>query len=160
MNKQEIYKYLKARNIWYKVTEHEAVYNMKEASKIDMPYGDADAKNLFLRDDKKKNYYLLTVKAKKEIDLKFFAKKYNVRRLSFASEEKLMEILGLIPGEVTPFGILNDRNCIVKVFLDKEFVNGIIGIHPNDNTATVWLKTNDLVNILKEHGNIINIVEI
>ena len=103
---------------------------------------------------------MLTVKAKKEIDLKFFAKKYNVRRLSFASEEKLMEILGLIPGAVTPFGILNDKNCIVKVFLDKEFVNGLIGIHPNDNTATVWLKTNDLVNILKEHGNIINIVEI
>ena len=103
MNKQEIYKYLKARSIWYKVTEHEAVYNMEEASKIDMPYGEADAKNLFLIDDKKKNYYLLTVKAKKEIDLKFFAKKYNVRRLSFASEEKLMEILGLIPGAVTPF---------------------------------------------------------
>ena len=53
MNKQEVYKYLDEKNIHYEVTEHEAVYNMAELSKIDIPYPQQDAKNLFVRDDKK-----------------------------------------------------------------------------------------------------------
>ena len=60
MNKKEIYEYLKEKNIWHEITEHKAVYNMEELSEIDMPYPEADAKNLFIRDDKKKNYYIIT----------------------------------------------------------------------------------------------------
>ena len=59
MNKKEIYEYLKEKNIWHEITEHKAVYNMEELSEIDMPYPEADAKNLFIRDDKKKNYYII-----------------------------------------------------------------------------------------------------
>lgn len=62
MNKQEIYEYLQRENIWHEITEHKAVYNMAELSQIDIPYPEVDAKNLFIRDDKKKNYYLITVK--------------------------------------------------------------------------------------------------
>lgn len=54
MNKQDIYNYLKRKNIWYEITEHEAVYNMDELSKIDIPYPEVNGKNLFVRDDKKK----------------------------------------------------------------------------------------------------------
>lgn len=72
-----------------------------------------------------------------------------------------MSLLGLIPGAVTPLGILNDSERKVKFFLDEELVNGgLIGVHPNDNTATVWLKTTDLVYIIKEHGNDIEAVTI
>ena len=62
MNKKEIYALLSTRNIWYEVTEHKAVYNMAEVAEIRLPYPEADAKNLFIRDDKKRNYYLITVK--------------------------------------------------------------------------------------------------
>lgn len=80
---------------------------------MDIPYPEADAKNLFVRDDKKRNYYLITVKGDKKVDLKEFRKKNNTRPLRFASENDLMDILGLIPGAVTPLGILNDeeRKC-------------------------------------------------
>ena len=63
--------------------------------------------------------------------------------------------MGLFPGAVTPFGVLNDAENKVQVFIDEDFLEnpGIMGIHPNDNTATVWIKTNDLINIIKEHGN-------
>ena len=73
-----------------------------------------------------------------------------------------MSIMGLIPGAVTPFGILNDSEHKVQFFIDKEFMNSpeIIGVHPNDNTATVWLKTADLIDIIKEHGNTIHIINI
>ena len=102
------------------------------------------------------------MKVDKRVDLNEFRNKYETRRLSFASENDLANILKLFPGAVTPFGLLNDSDLIVKFYLDKDFFDdsSIIGIHPNDNTATVWLKVNDLVDIIKEHGNEVFIVEL
>ncbi len=162
MNKNEIYDYLKRKNIWYEITEHKAVYNMAELSEIDIPYPECDAKNLFVRDDKKRNYYLITVKGNKRVDLKEFRQKNNTRALSFASENDLMNIMHLLPGSVTPLGILNDEERKINVFIDKDFKESpyIIGVHPNDNTATVWLKIDDLINIIKEHGNQVNFIQI
>ena len=108
MNKQEIYEYLKAKNIPFEVTEHKAVYNMAEMSEVSLPYPEADAKNLFVRDDKKQNYYLITLKGDKRADLKEFRHKNGTRPLSFASESELKEFLHLEPGSVTPLGALND----------------------------------------------------
>ena len=162
MNKQEIYDFIKSKNIWYEITEHKAVYNMEELKELDIPYPEYDAKNLFVRDDKKKNYYLITLKGSKKIDLKKFRIKNNTRPLSFASEEDLSNIMKLKAGSVSPFGLLNDEKNRVQFYIDKNFMNDqrIIGIHPNDNTATVWLNVVDLIEIIKEHGNEVEIVEI
>ena len=162
MNKQDIYNFLDSKNIWHEITEHKAVFSMEEASEIAVPYPSADAKNIFVRDDKKQNYYLITVRGSKRVDLNKFRADNKTRRLTFASPDELMRLMELIPGAVTPFGILNDAENSVKVFLDKDFFDspGLIGIHPNDNTATVWLKTEDLVGIIREHGNILNVIEI
>ena len=162
MNKQEIYDLLHHKNIWYEITEHIAVYNMAELSQIEIPYPEADAKNLFVRDDKKQKFYLITVKGDKRVDLKEFRRNNNTRPLSFASAEDLMELLGLIPGAVSPFGLLNDSDCKVEFFIEQAFWedSGIIGVHPNDNTATVWLKVEDLIDIIRENGNLVNIIQI
>ena len=122
MNKQEIYKFLNDKNIWHEITEHKAVFNMAELSEINIPYPEADAKNIFVRDDKKRNYYLITVKGDKKVDLKEFRKNNNTRALSFASENDLMDIMNLIPGSVTPLGMINDKEMKVKLFIDKEFI--------------------------------------
>lgn len=74
MNKEQIYEYLDNMNIWYEILNHKAVFNMDDISKIDLPYPEADAKNLFVRDDKKKNYYLITIKGNRKINLKEFRK--------------------------------------------------------------------------------------
>ena len=162
MNKKEIYEFIKNKNIWYEITEHKAVFNMEELSEIEVPYPEYDAKNLFVRDDKKRNYYLITVKGNKRVNLKEFRNNNGTRPLSFVSEQDLMSIMNLTAGSVTPFGLLNDKELKVKFYLDKDFLNDkqIIGIHPNDNTATVWLKVLDLIDIIKEHGNQVNIVEL
>ena len=162
MKKQDIYEFLKQKNIEHEITEHKAVFSMNEISDIPIPHPEADAKNLFVRDDKKRNYYFITVRGNKRVDLKKFREKNNTRPLSFASPCDLEGILNLKPGSVTPFGLLNDKELRVQFFLDKEFLDDkkIIGIHPNDNTATIWLKTIDLIEIIKENGNQINIVEI
>ncbi len=123
---------------------------------LELPHKEALAKNLFVRDDKMQHYYLITVKGERRVDLKEFRTTFATRRLSFANDGDMKELLGVTPGSVTPLGLLNDTDCRVKFFIDKDFVGGMIGVHPNDNTATVWLNTADLINIIKEHGNEVN----
>ena len=159
MTKQETYDYLSKYGISYEVTEHDAVFNMEELDAIELPYPDCDAKNLFVRDDKKRNYYLITVKGDKRVNLKEFRKKHGLRNLSFASADDLMDIMKLIPGAVTPLGLLNDAERKVTLYLDAAFADSLIGIHPNDNTATVWLQSPDLVKVIEDHGNTVNMVE-
>lgn len=160
MNKQETYQYLKDHNIPFEITEHRAVYNMEELDSIDLPYPEGDAKNLFVRDDKKKNYYLITVKGDKRVNLKDFRKAHGLRPLSFASPEDLKKYMDLTPGAVTPLGLLNVEEAPITLYLDSEFKDSIIGIHPNENTATVWLQEDDLVALLRENGCEVEIVEI
>ena len=107
-----------------------------------------------VRDDKRQQYYLLVVKGDRRVDWKAFRRQHQTRPLSFASEEELMQCLGLTPGSVTPFGVLNDNGYRVTVFLDDYFVQppGRIGVHPNTNTAAVWLSSEDLMRVLREHG--------
>ena len=73
-----------------------------------------------------------------------------------------MNIMELPAGSVTPLGLLNDKECKVKFYLDKDFweTPELIGVHPNDNTATVRIKTEDLINIIQEHGNSVRVIEI
>ena len=160
MNKQETYQYLKDHNIPFEITEHRAVYNMEELDSIDLPYPEGDAKNLFVRDDKKKNYYLITIKGDKRVNLKDFRKAHGLRPLSFASPEDLKKYMDLTPGAVTPLGLLNVEGAPITMYLDAEFKDSIIGIHPNENTATVWLQGDDLVALLRENGCEVKIVEI
>lgn len=154
MDQDQICALLCSQNIAYERTEHKAVFNMAEAAQLSLPHPEAEAKNLFVRDEKKRNYYMITIKGNKRVDLKAFRQAQGIRPLSFASEEDLMELLGLIPGAVTPLGLLNDAQKRVKLFLDQSFLDppGLIGVHPNDNTATLWLKAEDLIRFLREQG--------
>ena len=160
MNKAETYEFLRAKNIPFETVEHEAVFNMEEMSKISLPHPEADAKNLFVRDDKHLNFYLITVRGDKRVNLKEFRKANGTRPLTFASETELFEILRLTPGSVTPLGLLSDDECKVKFYIDSDLAKGLVGVHPNENTATVFLKTEDLTKLIKEHGNETYTVEI
>lgn len=160
MNKTQTYRFLTDKKISYEVTEHKAVFNMEELASVELPYPEWDAKNLFVRDDKKHNYYLISVKGDKRVNLKEFRKNHGLRALSFASAEELLSIMGLTPGSVTPLGFLNDEECRIHFYLDKEFAGNKIGVHPNDNTATVWMKSDDLLELILEHGNTAEYTEI
>lgn len=154
MNKQEVYALLQAKQLHFEITEHPAVYTMAELADVPCPYPDADAKNLFIRDNKKQHYYLLTVQGNKRVDLKAFRKAQQTRPLTFASSEELLDKLRLPPGAVTPLGLLNRDVHEVTAYFDEELLtgSGLVGVHPNENTATVWLKTADLIQLLREHG--------
>jgi len=162
MNKQEIYHFLNDQKICHEVTEHKAVFNMTEVAEIDLRYPEADAKNLFVRDSKRQHYCLIVVRGDKRVDLNAFRHQQGLRPLRFAPPEELMDVLQLEAGSVTPLGILNDQQRQVSVFLDRDFTQppGLIGVHPNENTATVWLKTEDLIRIIAEHGNPLEIIDL
>ena len=160
MTKQEVYELLKAKNIEFEAVEHPAVFHMGEDHGVELPHPEADAKNLFVRDDKKQNYYLITVRGDKKVDLKAFRREHELRPLSFGSPEALKEKLDLIPGSVCPFGLLSNEACDVKFYLDADFLKEpyLIGCHPNDNTATVFVKAEDMINLIREHGTDVEVV--
>lgn len=160
MNKAELLEYLSNRGIEYELVEHSMVFTIDEMIDAELPHPELIAKNLFVRDDKKRAFYLITVLEDRRVDLKEFRKLYETRPLSFASEEQLMDKLALTRGSVTPFGLLNNEEKDVKFFIDKAFIDaGLMGIHPNLNDATVFVKTEDVIALIREHGNEVTIYE-
>ena len=149
---------LAERNIPYQLWEHPAVYTIEEMDALDLPAPEAVVKNLFLRDDKKRAYYLVVMPEDKPANLKELRRSLESRPLRFASEDDLDAILGLRAGAVTPFGVLNDEERRVTVVFDEELrsYRGI-GIHPN-NTATLHVALGDLLAIIEEQGNPVTFV--
>ena len=148
-----VFEALEALGVPYEVWEHPAVYTIEEMLALHLPHFETVAKNLFVRVAKKRNYYLLVAPHDKQVKLTDFACRAGTTRLSFASQEDLQEILGLYSGAVSPFGILNDREHKVHVYMDSSFSGSMIGVHPNDNTATVYLQADDLMQLLHAQGN-------
>ena len=119
VNKEDIIKLLNEKNIEFELVEHEAVYTMEDIEKLNIKDKGTEVKNLFLRDEKGKNHFLIVAKEDTKIDMKELKNIINSSKLSFASEERLEKYLKLKRGSVSPFGILNDDQKAVKVFIDK-----------------------------------------
>lgn len=156
--KQEIKIFLEEKKIPFTWVEHKAVYTIDEMEELGLESMDEIAKNLFLRDQKGKRHFLVVVKGEKQVNLKELGEKIGTR-LSFASEERLEKYMGLKKGSVTPLGVLNDENRAVEVFFDEDFCKlEKIGVHPNENTASVYLSPDDLLHMIREHGNALEII--
>jgi Ala-tRNA(Pro) deacylase len=140
---------LKKLNIDYELYEHDAVYTVEEAEAIDVEIPGAHCKNLFLRNRKGNIHYLVIVESQKRVNLKELSKMIDSTSLSLASSERLMKHLGVIPGSVTVFGLLNDNEKVVRVIVDSELRGAeTINFHPNVNTATVNIKYSDFERFL------------
>lgn len=160
-SKEKVYQKLTELEIEYEKFDHVPIYTIEEAKGLNIPNKEYIAKNLFLRDDKKQNYYLILIKNSKKVDLADLKNKINSRRLSFASECELEKFLKLKKGSVTPLGVLNDVERKVKIIIDEEILKEeIVGVHPNDNDATVFMKTKDLIKLIELNGNSIKYIEV
>ena len=146
-----IYDIFKELNISYDEIEHEAVYTVEEANRIESMIDGIGCKNLFLT-DKKGHYYLYVLKDDKRADLKELAMYLNVLKLTFGNEEDLKNKLDLTKGSVTPLGIINDVNKEVVIILDKDLVDNKLLCHPNNNTKTVSIEYKDLIRLIKYNG--------
>ena len=152
-HKNEVYALLNDKSIPYEAVEHEAVFTMEEMERAGIDAHGCICKNLFLRDAKGRQHYLVTVPDELSAAL-------GSSKLSFASAERLDTYLKLPQGSVSPLGILNDESRSVIFAADAELASlPAIGVHPNDNTATVFLSFAALRRIIEAHGNSVVLID-
>ena len=147
---------LDALSISYQLQEHEAVHTIEDMDKLGVFTAGEVCKNLFLRNANGKTHYVVSMRKDKHPDIQGVIRaQLGCSRLSFGSDARLMAQLGLQPGAVSPFGVVNDDDHDVVIVLDRDLktTEGLIGFHPNDNTAFVWLRFEDLMKFLRHFGN-------
>ena len=148
MKDKKLFDLLDKLNIKYNMIEHEYVYTVEEANKVNIDIDGIGCKNLFLTDHKGK-YFLVFLPDQKRANLNELRKIVKTKRLSFASEEELDKILGLKKGSCTPLGIINDKDNIVTLLIDEDLKDKKIQCHPNRNNATISLEYIDLIKFLE-----------
>lgn len=145
---------LDALGIEYERYFHPPVFTAEEASQHWAGIPAAQVKNLFLRNKKGDRHYLVILEVGKQADLKHLVKVIGDDRLSFGSPERLMATLGLTPGSVSPFGLLNDTRQAVTVIVDEDLRRaGRLIFHPNINTASLTISVEDFDRFLQSRGN-------
>ncbi|SHJ31305.1 Ala-tRNA(Pro) deacylase [Geosporobacter subterraneus DSM 17957] len=158
---KKVYEILEYLQIPYLRYEHTPVYTIEEANQLDLDMQGQHCKNLFVRDKKGERHYLVIIEESKKVDLKSLSKQIESTNLSFASEERLLRYLGLTPGAVSPFGLINDREKHVEVLLDEDItLLKDISFHPNVNTATVTLSFQDFRRFLSWTGNKMRLIKV
>jgi Ala-tRNA(Pro) deacylase len=156
---KKVYGVLAELNIPYTRYEHPPVYTIEEMKRLNLP--DSMCKNLFVRNQKGDKHYLVILEHTKKADLQKLAEQIGSGKLSFASEKRLQKYLGLKPGSVSPFGLINDSEKEVEVVIDKDLADsGEVSFHPNVNTATVTISYGDFEKYLKWCKNSITYVRI
>lgn len=151
---QRVYDVLAELQIPFERHEHPPVFTVEEANRHWAGIDAAHCKNLFLRNKKGTTHYLVVLAHHKDADLKRLVDRLGDDRLSFASPERLMTHLGLSPGSVSPFGLINDRAHRVGMVIDADLQAAErIAFHPNVNTATIVVAWADFQRFLAWCGN-------
>jgi Ala-tRNA(Pro) deacylase len=150
----QVHRALQTMGIPFEEYSHPPVFTAEEAAQhwADIPA--TRVKNLFLRNKKGDRHYLVILEIAKQADLKHLVKIIGDDRLSFGSPERLMKMMGLTPGSVSPFGLLNDEGGTVRVIVDEDLrrVDRLI-FHPNINTASVTITVADFERFLASRKN-------
>ncbi|MEM7650523.1 MAG: prolyl-tRNA synthetase associated domain-containing protein [Pseudomonadota bacterium] len=150
---EDLLKTLQGLDIEYKYYEHQAVFTVEESSQIDAQIPGVHCRNLFLRDKKKKNF-LIVLSNDTEVDLKSLQEKLGCARFSFGSPDRLWQYLGIRPGSVCPFTVINDTEHNVQVVLDAQMMKGeIVNYHPLDNTKTIGIAPDGLLKFFAHTGH-------
>ena len=161
MTPQNIYHLLDNLKIEYQVVHHPAVLTTAEADRYVKNYSFAKTKNLFLRTSNRKHYFLYVLMEDDRFNEKSFRQTVGTSRLSFASSDELSAKLNVEPGMVSPFNLLNDMTHQIPLIVSQRVLsdNELIGVHPNDNTQTVILKTTDLMELLKANETPLKVID-
>jgi Ala-tRNA(Pro) deacylase len=147
--------------IAYTRHEHPPVPTVEEAGKYWSAIDATHCKNLFLRNQKGDRHYLVIVEHSKKVDLRKTADQIGDGKLSFGSPERLQKHLGLMPGSVSPFGLINDRGHAVRVVVDRDLNSAArLSFHPNINTVTLTVSAVDFSRFLDACGNPVQYVTV
>ncbi|PPC85380.1 MAG: DNA-binding protein [Hyphomicrobium sp.] len=149
----ELLDQLAAMGITTTTVEHPPAFTVAESSSDALALPGAHTKNLFLKDDEG-TLFLVIAKSTTKVDLKALSKLLNAGRFSFGKPELLMARLGVTPGAVTAFSVINDTERRVRVVFDQELmVHDSINCHPLENTATTNIARDDLLRFIRASGH-------
>jgi Ala-tRNA(Pro) deacylase len=149
----EIKQYLKELNIEFKNFTHPPLYTCEQAEKYNKEIKGIHCKNLFLKNKKATNYYLIIIPANEKLNLKEFESLLN-EKLTFANEEELKNILNLTTGAVSPFGLINDKENKTTLIIKEIIWNSdFVSFHPNINTETLELSGNNFQKYVQSLNN-------
>jgi Ala-tRNA(Pro) deacylase len=151
---KELLDHLQNLGIEVTTVEHPPLFTVADSQGLRGEIPGGHTKNLFLK-DKKDNFFLVTVEEDAVVDLKSIHQVIGAAsRVSFGKPEKLLEYLGVIPGSVTVFGAINDRDHNVQVIIDADLMKyDVINGHPLTNEATTSIRREDLITFLKSTGH-------
>ena len=158
---ENVIKKLKELNIEYELVEHEPALTTEQADEFIEGIEGVRTKTMFLTNKKKKNFYMVIMDDSKMMDMDKFKEMVDKKKVKMASEESLYEKMMLPPGVVSPFGLLNNEDKDIRVYIDKEIVGeDRMSFHPNTNEKTIFVKTEDLFKFLENIDYPVNIIEL
>ncbi|MEM7116663.1 MAG: prolyl-tRNA synthetase associated domain-containing protein [Chloroflexota bacterium] len=156
-----IFSFLQQHNIDYERVDHPPVYTVAEAKEKVPPLAGAETKNLFVRTRKGDRHFLVVVGYDKSVDLKGLAMALGVKRLGFASPERLLKYLGITPGAVSLLAILNDSEAAVEVVVDQAvWATERFKCHPLVNTSTLSIAKSDVERIFEITNHVVTVIDV
>lgn len=150
----ELYHLLDSLSINFEYHEHPPLATIEDAKIHWQNYNSGRCKNIFFRNHKGDRHYLVILEHLSKLDIHDLEKRLHQGKLSFASDQRLMKYLGVEPGSVSPFGLINDNEKNVHLFIDEK-LNDFerLAFHPNVNTATLVISRTDFIKFLDHTGN-------
>jgi Ala-tRNA(Pro) deacylase len=151
---KELYLLFENLNIGFEYHEHPPLATIEDAKIHWKDYNSGRCKNIFFRNHKGDRHYLVILEHLRQLDIRDLEKRLRQGKLTFASDIRLKKYLGVEPGSVSPFGLINDKEKHVHVFID-ETLNDCdrLAFHPNVNTASLVISKEDFLKFLKYTGN-------
>jgi Ala-tRNA(Pro) deacylase len=151
---KELFFLLEKLEIGFEYHEHPPLATIEEAIIHWKDYDSGKCKNIFFRNHKGDRHYLVILEHLRKLDIHDLEKRLKQGKLSFASDQRLKKYLGLEPGSVSPFGLINDNEKHVHLFIDEKLKeSGRLTFHPNDNRSSLVISKSDFLRFLDYTGN-------
>jgi Ala-tRNA(Pro) deacylase len=157
----ELYQLLEKLSVGFEYHEHPPVATIEDAKIYWRDFKSGRCKNIFFRNHKGDRHYLVILEHLRKLNIRDLEKRLKQGKLTFASDQRLKKYLGLEPGSVSPFGLINDETHHVNVFID-EMLNEFdrLSFHPNINTASLIISRSDFLKFLDYVGNTFEFIKL
>ena len=154
IGQKELYGLLEKLSIQFEYNEHPPLSTIEDAKIFWKDYNSGRCKNIFFRNHKGDRHYLVILEHLRQLNIKDLEKRLRQGKLTFASDQRLKKYLGVDPGSVSPFGLINDNEKHVHLFIDEKLNEfDRLAFHPNINTATLVVSKSDFLKFLRYTGN-------
>ncbi len=151
---EDLYRVLKNLGIEFEYHEHPPLATIEDAKTHWKDYNSGRCKNIFFRNHKGDRHYLVILEHLRQLNIRDLEQRLKQGKLTFASDQRLKKYLGVEPGSVSPFGIINDSEKHVHIFIDQKLRHeNRLAFHPNINTATLVISQQDFLKFLDQSGN-------